>query len=87
MDWIDVSQDGHQWRALVNMAWDFGFHKTLGGSRVVAQPVSSWVFLSSVELAWPQASSACSLLLIGYLFHPSSLEMAAVCLPETYGNC
>jgi hypothetical protein len=20
MDWIDVSQDGHQWRALVNMA-------------------------------------------------------------------
>jgi hypothetical protein len=29
MDWIDLAQDGDQWRALVNMVMNLGFHKIL----------------------------------------------------------
>jgi hypothetical protein len=32
MDWIDLAQDGDQWRALVNTVMNLGFHKMLGSS-------------------------------------------------------
>jgi hypothetical protein len=32
MDWIDLAEDGDQWRAFVNTVNTFGFHKILGSS-------------------------------------------------------
>jgi hypothetical protein len=45
MDWIDLVQDGDQWRA-----WAFRFHKMLGNSWVAAQLEASQGGLISVEL-------------------------------------
>jgi hypothetical protein len=32
VDWIDMAQDRHHWRALVNTVLNLRFHKMLGGS-------------------------------------------------------
>jgi hypothetical protein len=32
IDWIDMTQDRDQWRALVNMVMNLWFHKLLGSS-------------------------------------------------------
>jgi hypothetical protein len=32
MDWIDLAQDRDQWRTLVNMVMNLGFHIMLGNS-------------------------------------------------------
>jgi hypothetical protein len=32
MDWIDLAQDRDQWKALVNIVMNLGFHKMLGNS-------------------------------------------------------
>jgi hypothetical protein len=32
MDWIRLTQDRYQWRALVNTVMDLPFHKMLGSS-------------------------------------------------------
>jgi hypothetical protein len=32
VDWIDMGQDRDQWRTLVNMVLNFGFHKMLRSS-------------------------------------------------------
>jgi hypothetical protein len=32
MDWIDLTQDTDQWRALVYTVMNFGFHKMLGST-------------------------------------------------------
>jgi hypothetical protein len=46
MDWIDLTQDRDQCRALVNTV---GFHKMLGISRVAAQLAASQEGLSSMS--------------------------------------
>jgi hypothetical protein len=45
MDWIHLTQDRDQWKVLVN----FGFHKMLGSSWVVAQLAVSQEGLSSMS--------------------------------------
>jgi hypothetical protein len=37
MNWVDLTQDRDQWRALINTVMHFRFHKMLGSSRVAAQ--------------------------------------------------
>jgi hypothetical protein len=48
MDWIDLTQDRDQWRALVNMIMNL--NKMFGKSRVAAQQAACHEWLSSVEL-------------------------------------
>jgi hypothetical protein len=38
VDWIDMAQDRDQWRALVNMVMNLGFHKMLMFRRDTNQP-------------------------------------------------
>jgi hypothetical protein len=49
-DWIDLAQDRDQWRALVNTAMHFGFHKLEGNSQVAAQLAASEEGLNSMNL-------------------------------------
>jgi hypothetical protein len=46
MNWIDLTQDRDQWRALVNT---FGFHKMPGTSLVAAQLATSQRGLNSMS--------------------------------------
>jgi hypothetical protein len=39
IDWIVMAQDSEKCRAVVNVVMNIEFHKRLGGSRVVAQPL------------------------------------------------
>jgi hypothetical protein len=50
MDWIDLSKDMDQWRALVNKVMNLRFHKILGISGVAAKLAASQEGLSSMEL-------------------------------------
>jgi hypothetical protein len=46
--WIGLIQDKDKWRALVDVAMNLKFHKILGGSRVVPQPVASRIVFGSI---------------------------------------
>jgi hypothetical protein len=50
MDWIDLAQDSDQWRALLNMVMNFGFHKMLGSFGVAEGLAASKEGLTSTEL-------------------------------------
>jgi hypothetical protein len=48
-DWINLSQEREQWRALVKTVMKFRFHKMLGSSWVAAQLAASQEGLCSVS--------------------------------------
>jgi hypothetical protein len=49
MEWIDLTQDRDQWKALVNAVMNHRFHKMLGSSCVAAQLAASQEGLSSMS--------------------------------------
>jgi hypothetical protein len=49
MDWINLTLDMDQRRALANTVMNFEFHKIFGSSLVAAQPAASQEILSSIK--------------------------------------
>jgi hypothetical protein len=52
MDWIHLAQDTDQWRILVNMVMNLGFHKMLAILLEVERPAASQQGLSSMKLVY-----------------------------------
>jgi hypothetical protein len=50
MDWINVAQDRNQWKVIVNMIMNFGFHNILGSESVALKLAASQEGLSSMKL-------------------------------------
>jgi hypothetical protein len=50
MDWIDLTEDRDRWRALVDVWWTFGFHKTRGISWLAEDLLACQEELCSMEL-------------------------------------
>jgi hypothetical protein len=52
IDWIDLSHNWDQWRALLNMVMNLRAHKLLGSSSVAAELAASEEGLSSMKLVF-----------------------------------
>jgi hypothetical protein len=49
MDWIDLTQNRDQWRALAKTVMNLRVHKMFGSSRAAAQPPASEEGFSSMK--------------------------------------